>query len=60
METKLPDWIAYKDEHDEVVYRFCIITHKDNAAITFIVARDSPAITLPWHRVLKVKQGGEE
>jgi len=56
MEQRLNSWIAFLDEHDQRVERFCTFIDRDVARITFTVGSGSPNITIPWSRVLKLKE----
>lgn len=57
MELRHADWIAFKDEHEQTVTRYCTVTYETTNTVTFILSKDSPAIVVPWHRVLKLKRG---
>lgn len=54
---RLNDWIAYKDDNEEIVRRFVTVKKKEASYVEF--EADEVILVIPWIRVIKLKQKGD-
>ena len=55
------DFISYLDDDNSIKNQHVIIVKKTNSAVEFkFNSDDKKTISLPWHRVLKIKERGDK